>query len=71
MRFPRRPTPVAEPGPGAGEDLALRFPRTMLASARRILVLTGAGVYGEGGKNIPAFRHADALPVQLDDLWRF
>ena len=65
MRFPRRP--IAEPG----EDLALRFPRTMLASARRILVLTGAGIYGEGGTNIPAFRHAAALPVQLDDLWRF
>lgn len=86
MRFPRRHTPVAAPGAGIGEDLAPRFPRTLLASARRILVLTGAGIsvsaglptfrgaggiYGEDGRSIPDFQHADAMPARLDDLWRF
>jgi NAD-dependent deacetylase len=86
MRFPGRPTPVARRGAGTSEDLALRFPRTLLASARRILVLTGAGVsvsaglptfrgvggiYGEDGNSVPDFQHADALPAQLDELWRF
>ena len=65
MRFPGRP--IAEPG----EDLALRFPRTMLASARRILVLTGAGIYGRAGRTSPPSGTPTRSPSSSTTLWRF
>lgn len=82
MRFTRRPAA----GAGTVEDLVPRFPRTLLAGARRVLVVTGAGIsvaaglptfrgaggiYGDDGQSIPDFQHADRMPDSLDDLWRF
>jgi NAD-dependent protein deacetylase/lipoamidase len=86
MRFSGGPTRSTSPGVGTGDDPTLRFARSMLAGARRVLVLTGAGIsvsaglpvyrgaggiYGDDGQSIPAFQYGESLPAKLDDLWRF
>ena len=74
----------AEPAPDVVRE-QLHSVRAGLALARRVLVLTGAGISVAAGlptfrgpeglysgpEGIPAFMHADALPGSLPELWRF
>ena len=52
---PTRPEPVVTPAPSTGVDLAPSL-LTALRDARRVCVLTGAGVSAESG--VPTFREA-------------
>ncbi|MGZ4749200.1 MAG: SIR2 family NAD-dependent protein deacylase [Oryzihumus sp.] len=82
MRFLRR-----EPSTHETDRLTdqLKRVRAKLATAQRVLVLTGAGISvgaglptfrGPGGlysgpDGIPSFMHGDALPDSLTELWQF